>query len=158
MIIKQTIKGVWQMAASGKIIISASVNLNSALVSLRLASIICFWQWLTFNTCLRVTQCNPYLQIRVIKNNQSVLCCWQTSSGQLSVIVYMIKSWMLHWFFTNNLSLIYRFIIQDSNLLFYDQRSSQTPPETKPTGWVYCYELLPFILLLFYSSGLNWTK
>lgn len=28
------------------------------------------------------------------------------------------------------------FIIQDSNLLFYDQRSSQTPPETKPTGFL----------------------
>ncbi|KAJ7339508.1 hypothetical protein OS493_005906 [Desmophyllum pertusum] len=28
------------------------------------------------------------------------------------------------------------FIIQDSNLLFYDQRSSQTPPDTKPTGFI----------------------
>jgi len=53
----------------------------------------------------------------------------------------IINSWMLHWFWTNsNLPLLHRFIIQDSNLLFYDQRSSLTPPETKPTGWVCCHQ------------------
>ena len=27
--------------------------------------------------------------------------------------------------------------MQDSNLLFYDQKASQAPPDTKPTGWVF---------------------
>lgn len=44
----------------------------------------------------------------------------------------------------------YRFIMQDSNLLFYDQKASQAPPDTKPTGWVFDPDLkgLSFAMLL----------
>ena len=40
--------------------------------------------------------------------------------------------------------------MQDSNLLFYDQKASQAPPDTKPTGWVFDPDLkgLSFAMLL----------
>ena len=40
--------------------------------------------------------------------------------------------------------------MQDSNLLFYDQKASQAPPDTRPTGWVFDPDLkrLSFAMLL----------
>ena len=75
-----------------------------------------------------------------------VLCCRLTISGQFLVIfvVFMQDCKLLDVTLILNKFLIclllHRFIIQDSNLLFYDQRSSLTPPETKPTGWVCCHQ------------------